>query len=254
MDYSSGHISLFRFSLLSPNLDGVGWVGLTKALPILFSKEQRLKYNFDYTKFTFQIGQNIAEETLKSLFKEIYSISTLLFECGFTKAYLNFDPTIDHYGPGQNGEFIHINFDFSEKPSIWNTNIPEPVDMSLCLADIGTIDTSFSADKFFWKHPKGVIDDYYKSCKYLGFAPIRGEFCASNIFDRYFNPNQDFLSILKFLRAKTIDEHKYEALEDEYYKSNRKYTEDYSWNYGPRMCEECRDVGSCLGIRDCGFM
>ena len=246
---------LFRFNILDTEktkYDVAPGMGVEKALHLLSNGMTR-QFNCQFPLFSFSIGQNIPEVYLKTIFKDFYTISNCLFQIGYLGGNIIYEPDANFFE--NRDAYINISFGY-EHETIWNLSKDDEV-YSACLADFGVFDTTFSSTPFVSKYSTEEINSHYKATEYLGFAPILVHIRQSEIFKQDFNPNGDFLSIIKTLGAKTIDEAKYELLKNQEKIQMKQYwsrREDFTQEDYPRMCEECRDVGSCLGIRECGFM
>ncbi len=249
---------LFHFDIAKP---GEITSQFHKALPLIYDDIERThndieKYGLGLIEslptFEFHIGKNIEEASLKTLFKDIYTISNSIFYCGLLKGSIIFEPDTSDT---KNDENISIYFNYF-KSTIQELDPYEDYSGEYFKMYSDFVDGGVR-EKFKEKFTEETFHKEYKSCLYLGFAPIIAYLDRSKLLTASLNPNDDFKNILRYqLNAKAFDKLAYEKFYGSYSDNKRIYNNNdfFSDSDIPRMCDICRDSGSCLGIQDCGFI
>lgn len=243
-------ISLFEFNNNKPPY----YCKFYDAIPLLYNeiekvKEFKEKWPQEVTLPTieFVIGKDIDQHLLHQIFKDIYTISNVLFSFGLRKGAIIFDPQIDVSDHDKN-ICVYLNCQESEIDGLRLYDMWGHLDDNYFKPYSAPSDFDISDDPTYQKLNR------FKSCNYLGMFPIIALFNSSLFSLTDLKPNTEFRLLLeKDLNAKWFDRISY--LAD--FPNNKRYSNDLkkmSINDGPRMCDICRDVGSCLGIQNCGFM
>lgn len=215
--------------------------------------------------FYMKVGLNISEDLLKSFYNNLVTLVNNLEYCGIYGGSIIYNPKIKDERT-EDDERIIVTFGDG------NHVAPEDED------DINLFEKSFTAydnldppelTNKLWEKIKDVHKTWqYESLKYFGCVPFFVSVSPYQLLDRHYPCSSDLKTVLDTkLNARYFSEIRFQIEKEErrkddelseWHSANNPHNWDYEDDYTleddtPRMCEICRDTGSCLGIANCGF-